>query len=490
VVAVIAALGGASAIVFAGGGNPSTQGSSTTSSTTPSSTPSSTDSTSDAGVDHEGWPARIWPLASFVEQERGLDFKHPVPVRFLSDADFRSKVTTDKTKLTGKDRREFRQTEGLFRALGLIDGHTDLFQSGNDLSGAGVIGYYSDKDKIIRVRGDQLTPATRVTLVHELTHGLQDQYFDLLAHDKKFRKDDDSSAASAFQALVEGDASRVEHAYRDSLSDDDRAAVEAEEQKSSSRYENDVADVPQVLQTLMGAPYALGQAMLAVATAVDGDTEVDALFRHPPTTDEQLIDPWALVGDRDEPLKVGPVQLAPHEQGFDSGTFGELSWYLVLAERIPLLDALDAADGWGGDSYAAFTRDGTTCVRLRYRGDTQHDLTQMQAAVGRWVAAGPPDAASVHRDGQDLLVESCDREPAASDSGDASDDALSLILTRTYLSLQFFQVSNDDQVAPCVADGLIHQFTLDQLNESSGGPDVAALQAAAVDLLAACRSSG
>ena len=403
-IAVIAALVGTTAIVFAGGGDPSSQAS--------TSAPPETNPTSDADVDHEGWPARIWPFAEFVEQERGLDFKHPVPVRFLSDADFRRKVTTDKTKLTDQDRREFRQSEGLFRALGLIDGHTDLFQASNDLSGAGVIGYYSDKDKIVRVRGDRLTPATKVTLVHELTHGLQDQYFNLLAHDKKFRKDDDSSAASAFQALVEGDATRVERAYRDSLTDDERAAVAAEEQKSSSTYQHDVADVPQVLQTLMGAPYALGEAMLTVATAVNGDDEVNVLFRHPPTSDEQLIDPWSLIGERDEPLQAEAVKLAPGEHRFDSGTFGELSWYLVLSERLPLLEALDASDGWGGDAYTGFRRDGDTCIRVRYRADTPDDLTEMGSALDDWVAAGPSSAASVKRVGGGLIFESCDRGSA------------------------------------------------------------------------------
>jgi hypothetical protein len=444
----------------------------------------------DADADHDGWPARVWPLAQFVEKERGLDFKHPVPVRFLPDATFRRKVTADETKLTDKERRELRQTEALLRALGLLDGHTDLFQASNDLSGAGIIGYYSFKDKIVRVRGDRLTPATKVTLVHELTHALQDQYFDLLAHDKAFEKDDDSSAASAFQALVEGDASRVEHAYRASLSDDERAAVEAEESKAQSTYSESVADVPKVLQTLMSAPYSLGEAMLAVATAVDGDDEVDALFRHPPTTDEQLLDPWRLVGDRDEPLHVRQVQAGPADHAFDSDTFGELGWYLVLAERVPLIEALDAADGWGGDAYTAFTHDGVTCLRARYRADTPDDLIEMQTALNDWISAGSRSAASVERQGRDLLFESCDRGGSRADErSDASGRAVSAALTRTYLSLQFLTVSNDSDVARCVADGLVHRFTLRQLNESADGPDVDALREAARDLFGTCSSS-
>ena len=418
---------------------------------------------------------------------------HPVPVRFLSDADFRLKVTSDETKLTDVERRQIQQTEGLFRALGLLDGHTDLFEASNDLSGAGVIGYYSDKDKIVRVRGDRLTPATKVTLVHELTHALQDQHFDLLARDKEFETDDDSSAASAFQALVEGDATRIERAYRDSLTDDERNAVEGDESKTASRYQNDVADVPGILQTLMGAPYAFGEAMLAVATTVDGDDEVDALFRDPPTTDEQLIDPWTLLGDRDEPLKVGAVHLSRNEHQFDSGTFGELSWYLVLAERIPLIKALDASDGWGGDSYTGFRRNGATCVRVRYRADTPNDLAEMESALDEWIAAGASAAASVHRLGAELVFESCDRGSTAEADSDVSDRAVGLALTRTYLSIAAFGGlgGGDEDVAHCVADGLVHQFSVKTLaNPDPTDDDVTAMQTAAQALYAQCGDSG
>ena len=49
--------------------------------------------------------------------------------------------------------------------------------------------------------------------------------------------------------------------------------------------------------TMMAAPYELGQAMLAVAVQQGGDREVDNLFRSPPKTEEQQLDPWTLVAD-------------------------------------------------------------------------------------------------------------------------------------------------------------------------------------------------
>ena len=61
---------------------------------------------------------------------------------------------------------------------------------------------------------------------------------------------------------------------------------------------------------------------------------------------------------------------------------------MLLSERLPLEQALTAVDGWGGDAFAAYERDGVSCVQIDYRGDTPEDLAQMQGALQAWVGAG------------------------------------------------------------------------------------------------------
>ena len=110
----------------------------------------------------------------------------------------------------------------MFRALGLIEGDVDLFDKFNELQGKGTIGFYSYEDERIRIRGTELTPAVESTLVHELTHALQDQNFDLGKRFEELDKADDansSAASDGFDALVEGDARRIEDKWRASLSD-------------------------------------------------------------------------------------------------------------------------------------------------------------------------------------------------------------------------------------------------------------------------------
>ena len=118
------------------------------------------------------------------------------------------------------------------------------------------------------------------------------------------------------------------------------------------------------------------------------------------------------------------------EKKFDDGPFGAISWLLVLAERIPVKQALDAADGWGGDAYVAYERDEVSCVKVAYRGETSKDLDQMQAALTAWVKRLPEGPASVRRDGSTLLLESCDpgsKAPAVATGG--SQDAIALALS-------------------------------------------------------------
>jgi hypothetical protein len=115
-----------------------------------------------------------------------------------------------------------------------------------------------------------------------------------------------------------------------------------------------------------------------------------------------------------------------------------LTWYVLLAERIPLLDAFDAADGWGGDSYVAFEREGVTCLRAHYVGDSARDRTQTYDALTDWIAALPGAPASVRRVGTTLRFESCDPGPAADVGANTSNIALMFALSRTYLSLGLF----------------------------------------------------
>lgn len=416
------------------------------------------------------WAAEVAPFAEFVAEERGIEFERPVHVDFLDDETFRAQVTAEEADLTDEDREMIEQTTGLLRALGLVEGEIDLFDASNDLAGAGIVGYYSYEDKRIRMRGEELTQSSKITLVHELTHALQDQRFDLLSTFERLEEDEDPTAAVGYEAVVEGDAQRVATAYRNTLGETALGRLAEEEETEVQEYEVGLGDVPLVLQTFAGMPYVLGEAMLHLAVEVDGNDAVNRLFLEPPISEEQLFDPWRLL-EGDVPAEVAAPTVSGDEEEFDRGTFGAFSFFVVLAERIDMLEALDAADGWGGDSYVAFDRDGAACVRVVYRGDTGPDTDEMSTALQAWIDAadGP---ASVQRDGDEMVFESCDPGADSVDvAREVSDQALGLAATRTYLASGILQSGANEAQAECFARNLVHRFDVEKLNDPELGSD-------------------
>ena len=263
-------------------------------------------------------PVHVGPegqkYVDFVEKERGLEFEHPVYVDFLTAKEFKEQVTADRDDLTDDDLEELEQATGLLRALGLVEGDVDLFDKINELQGKGIIGFYSYDDERLRIRGTELTPAVESTLVHELTHALQDQHFDL---GKRFEELDEGRRHQQLRRRV-----RLRRARRGRRAPDrDGVARQPAPRPSAPRstrsrprqvkgFDAESKDIPEVLKTMLAAPYELGQALLAVAVQQGGKRAVDDLFRSPPTTEEQQLDPWTLVADHQGYLTVPEPELA------------------------------------------------------------------------------------------------------------------------------------------------------------------------------------
>jgi hypothetical protein len=408
------------------------------------------------------WDARVAPFVSFIERTRGLTFEHAVSVKFLSEAEFKKTVTTSDESLTKEDRADIRNSEAFLRALGLINGDTDLLAAVNKSQSEGVLAYYSPETKSITVRGTKLDVATRVTLVHEMTHALQDQHFDLTSLDRLDHNDE----SGAISALVEGDATEVENAYIDSLSKVDHAAYDRENAKSID--DADFDGVPSVVQIMFGAPYEFGPTLVQAIKADGGNAALDEAFRHPPTDEENIFDPTTYL-EHDKPEHVTKPALPAGAKSHDSGAFEPLGWYVTLSERIDAHEALRAADGWGGDSYVTYTtRAGQDCTRVRYRGEQTSDTIEMQQALTDWVAALPAPTASVRNEGTTLLFESCDPGKHVKVTTGKSLDAIGLPLARVGILKELLHEGASIEMSSCVANGVVDQSTLAQVNDPDG----------------------
>ena len=186
-----------------------------------------------AATSPSSWDRRVAKYVRFVERHRSLEFDHPVPVKFLGDDAFLEAFRRDDPEITERDRVDAERSAGQLRALGLIEGPVDLIESQRDLDAADTVGFYDQERKALYVRGTDLTDVdVRITLVHELTHALQDQHFDLSKLDDEIET---SGEDFALTALVEGDATSIEDDYLFSLPRAEQDAYFAEEPDARRR---------------------------------------------------------------------------------------------------------------------------------------------------------------------------------------------------------------------------------------------------------------
>jgi hypothetical protein len=307
--------------------------------------------------------AAVDEISAVVEAERGLAFTEPVDVELAGEGEFQRRLLDDFDE--GVD--DLRNTEVLLKAFGLVEADVDLVEAMRTLLGAGVVGFYDPETDELVVRGTTLTPYVRTTIAHELTHALDDQRFDL---DRPEYDDADDEIDFGFSALVEGNARRVEDAYRARLSDEERLDAAAEELSLGGGL--DLGDVPLVLVDLISAPYGLGHDLVVRLLDDGGQEALDAAFAAPPRTSEQVIDPAAYEAGE------GAIEVA-----------------------VPDDQARAAASGWGGDWVVAWRDGQRPCATLAAVGDDGGETAELRVAFEDWAAGGGPTSSGT---GPDVTV--------------------------------------------------------------------------------------
>jgi hypothetical protein len=333
-------------------------------------------------------------ISAFVEQERGLEFRRPVDVELESDDDFEQRLLED----FEEDADELETTDVLMTGFGLVDPDVDVVEAMRALLGGGVVGFYDPETEELVVRGAGLTPYVRTTIAHELTHALDDQHFEL---DRPQYDDADDEIGFGFTSLVEGNARRVENAYRASLTDEEQQQADQEELALGGNL--DLTAIPFVMVAMLQAPYEVGPGFVDALMDDGGQQTLDRAFDEPPRTSEQILHPEAYLGGEARAEVPHP---SPGGDVVDQGVAGELLVQLVLTGAVSQGEAARAAEGWGGD-WAVAWRDGDrSCVAMTIVGDTASDTDELREAFGQW-ADTQGDATVTGASGEPVTVEAC-----------------------------------------------------------------------------------
>jgi hypothetical protein len=293
---------------------------------------------------------------------RGLTIKRQVPCRLQDKEEVKGYLLeTIKTKIPAQ---KLQMESLVFRTLGLLPESFDYEKGIVDLYLSQIGGYY-DPEKQRYVMAAWLPDVLQTTVaVHELTHALQDQYFNLklFTDEKKFNGDE----LLARSALVEGDATAVMMDYARRMmgqppiaSDKNVEGVMMQNVVGASMATSAV-QVPQSLQLMLIFPYTAGLRFAHQALQKGGYPALDAMFKRPPRSTEEILHPekyyaaspdFKVIQPKDFlPISLGTSVIKSDATVLYEDVVGEFATSILIGEvsgdkRL----ASKVAQGWGGD---------------------------------------------------------------------------------------------------------------------------------------------
>jgi len=409
------------------------------------------------------WDPRVAKLADYVERHADFEFEHAVRTRFLPDKEFEKLVTDDESDLTDEDREYYDATGRLLRTLGLASGDVDLFADQNALNAGGILAYSSpeDREMVIRmnpddVKGDELSPALRATVVHELTHALQDQRFGLARIRERAA---DAGHDEALTALIEGHAMSIEESYAsDNFSDAEREqydkVMEGEDTPAMKQ-------APEILSAQQFSPYVFGPTFVEALEAKGEKTLIDAFLKKQLTSLEQTILPSKYF-TKDSPEEIEMPEGPDGKEAAVSGQISQLDLFFLLVRTWGAPEALRLSDMWGNGSYAGFeVGDHDFCAAMNIRGETEEETEELRQAFTEWAKLPGLRDAEVESHDDHFSVTACDPGPKVKIELPTEIDTQQIFWRSGDIS--YIKRSEPDADAECVATGIYTEFTTEEL---------------------------
>ena len=330
-------------------------------------------------------------IAAKVSAARELPLKRPIAKEVMAREELGAMLERE---LEGEDgKKEIDAEQRFLRAVGLLPRDSDLGALYRALLGSQIAGYYDPKDRTLRCISSDIAVLQRLTLVHEIYHGLQDQYFPLDPLMKGAEGVDlTNDAARARQALVEGDAQHFTMSvYAAQHADEIRSDVANESGRELFGFglEQALAQAampPYFLENL-GWAYTAGAEFVAAVRADMGWAGVAEAFAKPPRSTEQIVHPEKYLRGGDEPIAV--VAAAPafargwRELGRDTQGEATIAALLGNLGQDPIR-AKRGSQGWGGDQALILeTPAGAELLVWRLAWDSENDAAEFFAAWRR-----------------------------------------------------------------------------------------------------------
>jgi hypothetical protein len=365
--------------------------------------------------------AQMKQLMEAVEKYRGLTFKQPVLCGKVNKEVLRQKILDEFKDELPQDKMD--QWETSLKAFGLIPETMNLGKFLPDLLTSQIAGFYDPKEKYLtlisddtgsldvkgieKVLGAKMAERMKWTLmVHELTHGIQDQYFDL---QKIGDRNEFSDSGTARIALVEGDATLTMYDYflekqleqlpgfseiMSKMFDDPKQLTSMVPDMPGSK---ELEAAPEWFKDNLLFSYLQGFTFCADVKQHGGQKLLDFAFsKDLPMSSEQILHPDKWYNHRDNPITIQWPDLSKELSGYQkisNGDVGEQGIKVFLRSQLKASNAAEAAAGWGGDSFVVYKNGENRLLLWITDWDSNQDASEFQHALANlgkdWMVDSP-----------------------------------------------------------------------------------------------------
>jgi hypothetical protein len=325
---------------------------------------------------------RAEQIYSNVQELRQLNFKTEVPLVPMDHAQASLVLERDVTR--HNDAAGLRRAVEVGELTGLYASGTDLRAQTIRMLSSQLAGFYDPQDgemiliteKSKRSLWSKITgfftrdhPSDQILIAHELTLALLDQYFGV--DNTLDRIVDNDDRALALKAVAEGDATLIGYIYPAGFIDAETVGTLLSHPEDIPKldmpklFDVQSPDTPAALRDARSFQYTDGLRFVAEVYLHGGWNAVNALYRDPPLSTRQVLDPALYLRHVPPPLAItvdGWTPVLRGSQKVGENTYGELL-LRVLLERTPGVPAAAGlARAWRGDRMVVLQQNGAVTV--------------------------------------------------------------------------------------------------------------------------------
>ena len=309
-------------------------------------------------------PDTIRRLELHIARLRGLEFKKKLKVGVKQKDELKSKMMEQAEK---EPPEEYEKVRKALIKLGFVPADLNLRQFMIDLYTEQIGGFYDPQEKelyVVPARDSASEPPdtlgipwNMIATIHEMTHALQDQNFDLLTLPMEEETNDD--LATAVKSLVEGEASFVmyDYALRQRGFDLSLLPDISDNPDPTPFSDRSLIDrAPLYIKEGMMFPYTKGLEFVKYVKARGGWEAIDKIYTDLPASTEQIIHPEKYFGERDYSVTITipditNVLTTSRWTLLLDNVMGELNISILKKQFFPTFSSKRMSEGWDGDEF-------------------------------------------------------------------------------------------------------------------------------------------